>query len=207
MPAVSKFTRASIDLPHGRANAAARIGAGLGVLLVTCTPAAAAETDCFEQLEHGSAPEIACLVPLALSETEQAELEKGSRGYVKNVACSLTVRIPRRDIEAAITARDTTFQSPEQPVVCSVTTHKSTFDITATFAPRIVIKGDKATEASPGLANVKGITRVISWPVVQFVNRWPSVTSSMLKIVDAYRAHRRAKPAPTPAPAAAPTPR
>lgn len=164
----------------------------VSAMLATATlPAGAAEQDCFEQLQVGTAPEIACMVPLRLSETEQAELEKGSRGYIKNVACSLTVRIARSALEAAITSADTTFQSPEQPVVCSVTTAKSTFDITASFAPRIVIAGDTAVEATPGLGNVKGITRVISWPVVQFVNRWPSVRSGMLQVVNAYRTHHR----------------
>lgn len=147
--------------------------------------------DCFEDLEKGSQSEIACLVPLRLSETERAELEKGSRGYVKDVTCDLTVRVPRADIEAAIASSNVIFQSPEQPVRCTITAPKSTFDITATFAPRIVIKNDMAVEATPGLGNVKGISRVISWPVVAFVNRWPSIRSGMLQVVNAYRAHAR----------------
>ena len=149
--------------------------------------------DCFAELENGNGAEIACLFPLRLSETEQAELEKGSRGYVKNVVCTMTIRIPRADVERAMTARDLEFKSPEQPVSCTVTTYKSTFDITGTFAPRVEFKNDVAVEASPGLANVEGISRVISWPVVQFVNRWPSIRKGLLQIVNAYRAYARKK--------------
>ncbi len=158
---------------------------------------AGTEADCFEQLENGTSPEISCAVPLQLSDTERAELEAGSRGYVKNVACTLTVRIARSEVEAALAAAEIVFQSPEQPVVCRIETHKSAFDVTATFAPRFVVRGDVAVEATPGLGNVMGVSRVISWPVVQFVNRWPSIREGLVTIVNAYRTHarkRRAKP-------------
>lgn len=158
-------------------------------------PPASEPADCFEQLEKGTGREIACEVPLRLSAEEQAELEKGSRGYVKNVACLLTVRIVRADVEAAIAARDIVYESAPQPVACTVTTHKSSLDITATFAPRFVVRDDVAVEATPGLADVKGVTRVLSWPVVQFVNRWPSIRSGLLQIVNAYRTHARTKAA------------
>ncbi|MGD9783387.1 MAG: hypothetical protein AB7E80_16705 [Hyphomicrobiaceae bacterium] len=154
-------------------------------------PASAVSEDCFDELETGRARDIACRMELALSPNERDELEKGSRGYVKDVACTLLVRIPRAEVETAIAARDFVFQSPDQPVACTVTTHKSTFDITGTFAPRVVFKDDRAVEASPGLGNVKGVSRVISWPVVQFVNRWPSIRAGLLQIVNAYRSHRR----------------
>jgi hypothetical protein len=160
-------------------------------LPVSAEPAPPLSEDCFALLERGTGDTIACAFPLRLSPEEQAELKAGSRGYVDNVACMMTVRIARADVATAIRASDHTFQSPEQPVVCTVTTPKSTFDITATFAPRVVFKKDVAVEATPGLGNVKGITRVISWPVVQFVNRWPSIRSGMLQVVNAYRAHAR----------------
>ncbi len=195
-----------------------RTVAGLAAALLLIVPASAAETapsatlpvpapaaaaspapvsgepaDCFEQLENGTGAEIACEVPLRLSAEEQGEIEKGSRGYVKNVACLLTVRIGRADVEAAIAARDIVYESAPQPVACTVTTHKSSFDITATFAPRFVVRDDVAVEATPGLADVKGVTRVLSWPVVQFVNRWPSIRNGLLQIVNAYRIHARTK--------------
>jgi hypothetical protein len=110
----------------------------------------------------------------------------------------MTIRMPRADVKTTIAARDHVFQSPEHPVPCMVMTHKSSFDITTTFAPRVVFKNDEAVEASPGLGNVKGVTRVISWPVVQFVNRWPSIRRGILQIVNAYRIHVRKKTAAAP---------
>lgn len=124
------------------------------------------------------------------SPEERAELDAGSRGYVRDFDCRLTVRIARALIDQALAANDFSFQSPEQPVVCTITTTKNTFDVTATFAPEVVFKNGVAVSATPGLANVKGVSRVISWPVVQFVNRWPSVREGMLTIVNAYRTHR-----------------
>ena len=145
--------------------------------------------DCFDEFENGKEDEIACIVPLRLSPSEQAELEKGSRGFVRNVACTLTIRIARAEIDKVVEAADVVFQSPGQPVLCTVTTHRSTFDVTAAFAPRVVVAGGVATAASPGLGDVAGVSRALSWPVVQFVNRWPSVRSGMLQVVNAYRTH------------------
>ncbi len=153
-------------------------------------PASALSEDCFAEVETGTGSDIACLFQLQPSAAERAELEAGSRGYVKDFACRMTVRIARAEIDKALAAADYSFKSPEQPVVCTITTYKSTFDVTGTFAPEVVFKNGVAVSATPGLGNVKGITRVISWPIVQFVNRWPSVRDGMLTIVNAYRAHK-----------------
>lgn len=153
-------------------------------------PAAPLSEDCFAEVETGTGPDIACQFRLQPSASERAELETGSRGYVKDFACQLTVRIARAEIDTALAAADTAFKSPKQPVVCTITTYKSTFDVTGTFAPEVIFKNGVAISATPGLGNVAGITRVISWPVVQFVNRWPSVRAGMLTIVNAYKAHK-----------------
>jgi hypothetical protein len=149
--------------------------------------------DCFAEIETGTAPEIACLFPISPSPQEREELEKGSRGYVKDFTCRLTVRISRAEIDKALTATDYVFTSPEQPVVCTITTYKSTFDVTATFAPEATFKNGVAVSTTPGLGNVKGISRIVSWPVVQFVNRWPSAREGMLTIINAYKQHKNAK--------------
>jgi hypothetical protein len=149
--------------------------------------------DCFAELETGTAPEIACLFPITPSPQEREELEKGSRGYVKDFTCRLTVRMSRAEIDKALSTNDYAFKSPEQPVVCTITTYKSTFDVTATFAPEATFKNGVAISATPGLGNVKGISRIVSWPVVQFVNRWPSVREGMLTIINAYKKHKDAK--------------
>ncbi len=183
----------------------ARFGAVLigGINLMSATASAAGDppADCYAEFETGRGAEIACRVPLTLSEEERAELEAGSRGYVTDLTCTLTIRIDRALVEEAIMAADMAFESPEQPVACTIATPKRTWDITGTFAPKILIKNDEAVEATPGLGNVLGVTRVLSWPVVQFVNRWPSVRSGMLQVVNAYRAHRRKMRATAGAPA------
>jgi hypothetical protein len=177
-----------------RSGTSARLGAilaiGFAASPTRADPALALSDDCFAEVETGTEPEIACLFIMQPSAQERAELETGSRGYVKNFACRLKVRIARAELDKALAAVDYTFKSPAQPVVCTVTTHKSTFDITGTFAPEVTFKDGVAVSATPGLGNVKGITRVISWPVVQFVNRWPSVRAGMLTIVNAYKAHK-----------------
>ena len=154
------------------------------------TPPPALSEDCFAEVETGTAPEIACLFPIRPSLQEREELEKGSRGYVKDFTCRLTVRIPRAEIDTALATPDYTFKSPEQPVVCTITTYKSIFDVTATFAPEVTFKNGVAVSATPGFGNVNGITRVVSWPVVQFVNHWPSVREGMLTIINAYKKHK-----------------
>ena len=109
---------------------------------------------------------------------------------MKDFNCRLTVRIARAEIDKALAAVEYVFKSPEQPVVCTITTYKSTFDVTGTFAPEVTFKNGQAVFATPGLGNVTGISRVISWPVVQFVNRWPSVREGMLTIINAYKKHK-----------------
>jgi hypothetical protein len=153
--------------------------------------AASLSEDCFDVLENGKGSEIACAFPLRLTDTERTDLKKVTRGYLDDLACRMSIHIERTKVDEAIRAADHVFQSPEQPVTCTVTTPKSTFDVTATFAPRVVFKGDKAVEASPGLANVTGVSRVLSWPVMLYVNRGPGMRSSMLQVVNAYRDHVR----------------
>ena len=149
--------------------------------------------DCFAELEARDGRDIACVFPMRLTDAERADLKRVTREYLHDLTCRLEVRIERKAIDEAMAASDLIFQSPEQPVTCSVTTPKSTFDVTATFAPRVVFKGDKAVDASPGLANVKGVSRVLSWPVVFYVNRGSDIRVSMLQIVNAYREFARKK--------------
>ena len=54
------------------------------------------------------------------------------------------------------------------PVVCANLWDKQTktIPISATFAPKIVIKGGTATDANPGLADVTGVPRALSWPAM-----------------------------------------
>lgn len=147
----------------------------------------AAPKDCFEELEKGTSAEFTCTYPVAMAEQERADLKRITRDYLQDVTCSVTVKIDRGIVERAIQDTDYVFQAPAQPVTCDVKTSKSNLHITATFAPRVVFKDGKAVEGTPGLENIQGVTRILSWPVKQYVNRAPHVRNTMLQIINAYR--------------------
>jgi hypothetical protein len=176
-----------------------RIVAGVALaMLASSWPAAAAERDCFDELENGTSAEFTCKYPVALAEQERADLKRITREYLQDVTCSVSVRIDRGLVERAVQDIDYVFQSPEQPVTCDVKTSKSTVHITATFAPRVTFKGGQAVEGTPGLENIQGVTRILSWPVKQYVNRAPHVRNTMLLIINAYRKHWAEKNPPRP---------
>ena len=52
--------------------------------------------------------------------------------------------------------------------------------------PREAVCG-VAVDATPGLADVKGVTRVISLPVELWVNKGSTVRDGMVKVVNAYK--------------------
>ncbi len=169
-------------------------GAGVSV-----APAAAAKADsmaaCFADLERGTAPEIVCEFPLQPSPIERAEMEKQTSGYLKDASCVVSIRIARSLVAAAIETPDTVFQAPPQPVACKVTTPGKTGDtitnITGVFAPKVTIKGGTAVEATPGLGDVKGVSRFVSWPVLAYINRAGFLRAGMLKTVNAWMVHLR----------------
>ena len=63
--------------------------------------------------------------------------------------------------------------------------------ITGTFAPKVTIKDSVAIQASPGLSNVQGVSRILSLPVVAYVNRAGFIRDGMLKTVNVWMAHMR----------------
>lgn len=183
--------RLSVSLVCLAVSAAAAIGAPAAG---KTTPTPGMSEDCFDTLENGRGPDIVCAFPLRLTETERADLKKATREYLHDLECTMTIKIERAKVDEAIRAADLVFQSPEQPVICHVTTGDKAFDVTATFAPRVVFKGDKAVAASPGLGNVTGVTRALSWPVMLYVNYGPGMRANMIQVVNAYRDHARKKP-------------
>lgn len=164
-------------------------GSIVAAMLAGALPATAAERDCFDELENGTNSEFTCKYPVALAEQERADLKRITREYLQDVTCSVSVRIDRALVERAVQDIDYVFQSPPQPVACDVKTSKSTVHITATFAPRVTFKAGQAVEGTPGLENIQGVTRILSWPVKQYVNRAPHVRNTMLLIINAYRKH------------------
>lgn len=143
--------------------------------------------DCFEELERGTSAEFVCTYPVALAEQERKDLKRITREYLQDVICQVSVRIDRGMVERAVQDTDYVFEAPPQPVTCDVKTSKSNIHISATFAPRVTFKNGQAIEGTPGLENIQGVTRILSWPVKQYVNRAPHVRNTMVQIVNAYR--------------------
>jgi hypothetical protein len=171
----------------------------LAAVLALVAPMTAAEAssplDCFDNLTRGRSEIIECTMPLVPSAQEQAELEKQTMGYVKNASCTVSIRIARAEIMAAVNQPDHVFQAPPQPVECTVTAQWDkdvrTLPISATFAPKIVIRGGRATDAVPGLGNVQGVPRALAWPVEAAVNSGVGFKSNMLLVINAWLDHMR----------------
>ncbi len=151
--------------------------------------------DCFADLMRGRSDEIVCEFPIQPSAQERADLEKQSRGFVKNARCSVSIRISRAVVMAAVNTPDYVFEAPAQPVQCEVTAlwrdTESVLPISAVFAPKVTIKDGKAVEASPGLGDVKGVPRALSWPVETWVNSGIGIKSNMLQVINAWLDHMR----------------
>lgn len=143
--------------------------------------------DCLAQLTVGDAKEIVCEVPLRMGEKEIADLKRVTRDVFQEAQCTLTVRIQRQLVSDAVVKADHVFEAPPQPVACEVKTAKKVYPVRFSFAPRVVIREGIAVEASPGMADVSGVPSVLSWPVVQYVNRSGTVRDGMLQVINAYR--------------------
>ncbi len=164
-------------------------------LLLTVAPfagrpavaAGANDRDCFHQLEKGRGPELVCEFPTKLTDDERRDLRSVSRDLVQDAICVVSIRIDRRLVEEALAADDIVFEAPPQAVRCEITTRESMVPVTASFAPRVVITGGEAVEASPGLGQVAGVSSVLAWPVVQYVNRAGNIQDGMLAVINAYR--------------------
>ena len=156
---------------------------------------AASMADCFADLERGTAPQIVCEFPLQPSAAEKAEMEKQTSGYLKDASCKVSISIERALVAAAIETPNHQFEAPPQPVACKVTMPGKAADqiiaITGTFAPRVTIKDGAAIQATPGLANVQGVSKIIAWPAVAYINRAGFLRDGMIKTVNAWMQHMR----------------
>lgn len=148
------------------------------------------ERNCFYQLQKSQSPEIDCEHPAWLTVEEKEDLRRLTRDYLQDASCRIAIRIPRRHVEEALAASDFVFESPPQPMTCDITTKAGVTRITGTFSPRVVFKGGQAVEATPGLADVEGINKYLAWPVVHYVNHADRIGSTMLLMINAYRARR-----------------
>lgn len=165
---------------------------------------AANMADCLRDLEFGTSAEIVCEFPLQPSPAERGEMEKQTAGYLKNATCTVSIRIARALVSAAVETPDYEFDAPPQPVACTVMipgkVDKANPDATAdiavpikgTFAPHVTIKGGVAIKANPGLGNIAGVPQLISIPVAAYINRAGFLREGMLKTVNAWIVHLRA---------------
>jgi hypothetical protein len=142
--------------------------------------------DCFEQLTKGSGPRIVCAFPVRMTEEELKGVREATRGLLQDASCTMSIDIERKALAEALARPDGTFESSPQPVTCEVKTAKSVLPIKFTFAPRVEFKGGAAVKATPGMANVTGVSRILSWPVKTWVNRSSEIESGMLQVVNAY---------------------
>lgn len=147
----------------------------------------AAQARCFEDLAKGRARDVVCEYPTLLRDEERAELVKLTLGYLKDARCIVSIRIERARVAQAVFAPDLVFEVPPQPVKCEIETSASVVAITATFAPRVVMKGGEAVEATPNLANVAGVNNYVARPVVEYINRSKLIRDRMLRMINQYR--------------------
>lgn len=161
------------------------------VLFSASTRAASPQPDCLAELERGRGSEIACEFPTRLTDEERSELRAITRQILQDAHCIVSIRIERALVDAALAAEgEHTFAAPPQPVRCEIATRERTIVITGAFAPRVVFKGGRAVEATPGLGNVDGVSPILAWPAVEYVNRAGTIGNGMLTVINAYRAHR-----------------
>ena len=143
---------------------------------------------CLAALARASTAEISCEYIALLTDSERADMQSLTRGLLQDASCRVQVRIARNLVKPALTAADYDFTAPPQPVACEIKTEKSVVPLTGTFAPHVVFMAGEAVEATPGLADIKGVNSYLAWPVVQYVNRSPGIRRDMLAIINAYKA-------------------
>lgn len=114
-----------------------------------------------------------------------------TRNFFQDASCKVEVNVDRALIEEAVTKLNHVFEAPPQPVACQVHTKTSIFPIRSTFSPRVVFKDGVATEATPGMGKVVGVSRVLSWPVRAWINRSDIIKKGMLQVINAYLQWRR----------------
>lgn len=153
----------------------------------------AAQGRCFTELAQGKSRDVVCEYPAIMTDEERGELRKLTRDYLQDARCVVSIRIERARVAQVLVAPDLTFDAPPQPVKCEITTKSGPMPITGTFSPKVTIKGGDAVQATPGLANVEGVSKYLAWPVVQYVNRSPGIRREMLRMINQYRARVAAR--------------
>jgi len=142
---------------------------------------------CWSALSDLPEKRLVCTHEAWLTDDERAEVVHLTRGYFKDARCTVHVDVDAVLISEALVASDRIVDIPPQPVSCALETSGGAMTIGGTFAPHVVIKGGFATQATPGLANITGINSYLAWPVVAYINRAPSITGEMARMINAFR--------------------
>lgn len=180
-------------------NTAARLTCAATLALLTLAPHLASAANkapkapngpqsCFAAIGRSGDQQLNCTHQTWMTPQEQADVRRLTRNYVLDAKCTVTISIPRAEVEAALAASDRVFASPPQPVTCEIITSGGPMPIAATFAPNVVFKDGFAITATPGMANVTGVNSYLAWPVVEYVNRSPTIGDEMVRMINAYRA-------------------
>lgn len=171
---------------------------GSALALLAIVPATAAGSppgslgSCLKAVAQRSGEEISCDYQALLTDEERADMQRISRGLLQDASCLVKVRVARTLVDPALTQDDMIFQAPPQAVTCQIKTKDGGFPINGTFAPKVTFKGGEAVDGSPGLANVTGVNSYLAWPVIAYINRAPRIRTSMLEMINFYRARLRA---------------
>jgi hypothetical protein len=150
-----------------------------------------APANCITQLTSGSGADVICSYPAQLGEKERAELRRMTGDLFSDARCLVNVRIERRHITAALVKPDYVFVAPPQPVTCDVIGRDERLPIAATFAPRIVLKGGRAVDAHPGMANLTGLNDIVADPLLQYINQSDAIRAQMIKMVNLYISNKQ----------------
>ncbi len=150
-------------------------------------PAGGGLSACLNSLTQTS-PEISCEYTALLTVQERADMRRLTRDRLQDAVCRVTVRVDRGLVQPALTEANHVFNAPPQPVVCTITTRDSTFRHHRHLRTPGHVQRRHGHLRDPGLGNVTGVSKVLSWPVVQYVNYSPGIRREMIAIINAYRA-------------------
>ena len=157
--------------------------------------ASTAPLSCFSALAQLNGARLSCEHLAWMTDDEREEVQRLTRGYLRDARCKVSVDIDATTVKEALAASDRVVDFPAQPVTCELDTSVGPMTVGGTFAPHVEFKNGAAISASPGLANITGISRALAWPVVAYINNARSITSQMAAMINAFRGSYRLRQA------------
>jgi hypothetical protein len=197
LPMPMRHQPATAPLNSRRKALTVAVAGGVAIVLAVASAsprveaAGPAPANCINQLNSGTSPEVICSFPTQLGEKERAELRRMTGDLFVDARCLVNVRIERRHITAALIKPEFVFQATPQAVTCEVMGKDEKLPIAATFAPRVVLKGGRAVDAHPGMANLTGLNEVVANPLLQYINQSDAIRAQMVRLVNLYIANKQ----------------